>query len=146
MAPTVWLLGERTVSGLNELGGALVEARCRVEFVSGKRVRAWRAQPDETERVIVPPNLLVVDVQTAFEDDAQLLEMRAEREPWCFLPLVVVSPKENVALCDRAYDMGAASWIVLPRGAQRRGEAASVFARYWTRANLLPDIHYFRIA
>ena len=146
MAPTVWLLGDRTVSGLDELGSALVEARCRVEFVSVKRVRAWRAQPDETERVIVPPNLVVVDVETAFEENAKLLEMRAEREPWCFLPLVVVSSREDATQCDRAYSLGASSWIVLPQDPQRRREAASVFTRYWTRANLLPDIHYFRMA
>lgn len=146
MVQTAWLLGDPHKSGLDAVAAALRDANFRVESLPAERACVWCDEPDSAEHVVVPPNLLVVEAGLAGADDARLLRVRVEREPWRYLPLVVVSARDDPGACARAYDLGAASWIVMPSDSAARARAADVFARYWTQANLLPDVHYFRIA
>ncbi len=142
MALAVWLLGDAPGSGLDLLAAAIQPVSRAVDHLPDTAVHAWLdgLRASESAAVSALPNLLVVEAELAWADDADLLRTVANSQPWGFLPLVVVSRTEDDERCLESYTHGAAGWVVLPQDEARAREAAKVFARYWFHTTLLPLI------
>lgn len=142
MARAVWLLGDAPNSGLDFLADAIRAISRAVDRLPDAAVQAWleTLQSDQPAAVSALPNLLVVGADLAWADNAALLDAVAASQPWSFLPLVVVSRREDDARCLGSYARGAAGWVVLPPDDEGAREAAVVFARYWFSTTLLPLI------
>ncbi len=142
MARSVWLLGDGPGTGLDALGAAIRGVGGVVDHLSDAAVRSWLAALSGTEQkaLTVLPNLLVADATLAWAGDAALLRAVATSQPWCFLPLVLVSRKDDDELCLGTYAHGAAGWVVLPEDEEELRVATAAFARYWFTTTMLPAI------
>ncbi len=135
---TVWLLGsDRSLDVLCE---ALRGEGAEVDRLGPPQVQSWLEQVNAGQTPSSLPSLLVASASLAWAEDGRLLRTLAERQPWRFLPLVVVADAEDPTLCDRSYDLGAAGWVVIPVDDVDAHEASQTFARYWLRTTLLPEI------
>lgn len=109
---------------------------CRIS--EPEKITAWLQSVQQGGAVHSRPRLVIVSAQLAEPSDGDALAALGAVQPWRFLPRVVISEQHDVTSCNRAYQDGAASWVVFPSDAQAAFPYAEAFATYWIDSVLLP--------
>jgi DNA-binding response OmpR family regulator len=60
------------------------------------------------------PDIMLLDLEMPNLDGFEVLERLSRSERWARLPVIVVTGREDIAAVDRAFDAGAASFVVKP--------------------------------
>ena len=108
----------------------------------GKQAVSYlRGEGEFTDRSSHPyPLLLLLDLKMPLMDGFDVLSW-LRGEPGLKRLLVVVLTASNLqADIDRAYDLGANSYLVKPTGFESLIELTKQLESYWLRANQLPEL------
>jgi CheY-like chemotaxis protein len=66
--------------------------------------------------------------------------VRAQAEPLKRLPIVMLTSSTESADINRAYDLGANSYLAKPPSTEKLNELVRMFAGYWLEANRAPAL------
>src|SRR5690242_18501314 len=84
------------------------------------------------------PCLILLDLKMPRRTGLEVLEwLRGEAELAC-IPVIVFSSSAHERDVERAYRLGASSFVVKPQGAPERADFARAVKEYWLRFNEVP--------
>ena len=109
----------------------LADGEVAVQYLCGRGKYADR-------RLFPLPELILLDLKLPKVDGFQVLEAIGGREELARLPVVVLSSSKHPPDVNRAYDLGANSYIVKPSSAAEVADMAQSLTRYWLRHNKAP--------
>ena len=94
-------------------------------------------------RVLHPmPSIVVLDIKLPRRSGFEVLEwLRAQRSALRRMPVVMLTSSRHTADINRAYDLGANSYVAKPETGSQMEELASNFRTYWLEMNEVPDLH-----
>ncbi|HEU5125008.1 MAG TPA: response regulator [Verrucomicrobiae bacterium] len=103
-----------------------------VQYLSGKRnFRDRKAHP--------LPVLLLLDLRMPRMDGFDVLAWLQEQTGLKRLPVSVLSSSDEPTDVNRAYDLGANSYLVKPKGVDGYHELVEKIRGYWLEVNCCPD-------
>ncbi len=83
-----------------------------------------------------PPALVLLDLQMPVKDGFELLSwIRARREDWHRVPVVMLTTSHDYVEIRRAYDLGANSFLVKPTGFEELSDLLAATCEYWLGRN-----------
>ena len=105
-----------------------------VDYLAGK-------PPYENRAVYPMPSLVLLDIKLPRRSGFEVLEwIRRQRSALRRLPVVMLTSSLHSADINRAYDLGANSYLAKPETAARLGQLASQVQAYWFSCNQGPDL------
>ncbi len=97
--------------------------------------------PYENRAVHPMPALILLDIKLPRRSGFEVLEwIRKQRSGLKRLPVVMLTSSRHSADINRAYDLGANSYLAKPDTPSKLGELASLVQSYWFSCNENPDI------
>ena len=87
-----------------------------------------------------PPTLMLLDLKMPRKNGFETLEWLRQQPGLKRLVVVVLTSSSERADINRAYELGANSYLVKPGDFQTLVELVSSLASYWLTANQIPDI------
>jgi CheY-like chemotaxis protein len=83
-----------------------------------------------------PPALVLLDIQMPLKDGFELLAwIRARKEDWHRVPIVMLTTSHDYVEIRRAYDLGANSFLVKPTGYEELKTLLKQACEYWLGPN-----------
>lgn len=94
-------------------------------------------------RVTYPlPTILLLDIKLPRRSGFEVLEwVRKQRSNLRRLPIVMLTSSRHSTDVNRAYDLGANSYLTKPEKPSDLDELATGFESYWLALNESPDLH-----
>jgi CheY-like chemotaxis protein len=97
--------------------------------------------PYENRAVYPIPSLILLDIKLPRRSGFEVLEwIRKQRSGLKRLPVVMLTSSRHSADINRAYDLGANSYLAKPDTASKLGQLASLVQSYWFSCNENPDL------
>jgi CheY-like chemotaxis protein len=87
------------------------------------------------------PNLVLLDLKMARLSGFDVLAWLRQDAKWHSLPVVVLTSSNQEADVQRAYSLGANSYLVKPVDFEKLVEIVQAVHHYWLNFNVLPDAH-----
>jgi len=87
------------------------------------------------------PGLLLLDLKMPKKDGFEVLEWIRQQPGLRRLRVVVLTTSDNPADIDRAYELGANSFMVKPLGKQQFFEVTEAIKGYWLWMSAAPQLH-----
>ncbi|MBD1909435.1 MULTISPECIES: response regulator [unclassified Leptolyngbya] len=84
------------------------------------------------------PNLILLDLRMPRKNGFEVLKDLKTAPEWKSIPTVVVTTSDAATDIDRAYELGANSYIIKPQTIQEILELAEVLNHYWFSKACLP--------
>jgi DNA-binding response OmpR family regulator len=112
-------------------------------LTNGDDVIAYLAGDDPYEnRAAHPmPDILLLDLKLPRRSGFEVLQwLRGQTSSLSRLPVVVLTSSRHSTDVNRAYDLGANSYLVKPENSNQLEELASQFRDYWLKLNELPNL------
>ena len=98
--------------------------------------------PFENRAAYPMPSVVLLDIKLPRRSGFELLEwLRRQDSGLKRLPVVVLTSSRHSADINRAYDLGANSYLTKPETAAELQALASQFQSYWLKLNEDPDLH-----
>jgi CheY-like chemotaxis protein len=98
--------------------------------------------PYENRGVHPMPSLVLLDLKLPRRSGFEVLQwVRRQVSGLNRLPVVVLTSSRHSADINRAYDLGANSYLVKPENSVQLEHLASEFKTYWLRLNELPNLY-----
>jgi CheY-like chemotaxis protein len=98
--------------------------------------------PYENRSAFPVPSMLLLDIKLPRRSGFEVLEwVRKQRSNLRRLPVVMLTSSRHSADINRAYDLGANSYLAKPENPSQLAELASGFEAYWLTLNETPDLH-----
>src|SRR5580765_2285370 len=92
-----------------------------------------------TDRYVHPlPTMMLLDLKMPRVDGFDVLGWVRQQPALKRLPIIVLSSSSMPEDIDRAYDLGANSFIVKPTGMDAQGEVVEQLQDYWLELNQTP--------
>jgi CheY-like chemotaxis protein len=113
-----------------------------LEFVtSGEDAMSYLDGRDQfADRARYPvPNLMLLDIKMPGTDGFDVLEWVREQPDLELLPVIMLSSSDRQEDVNRAYELGANSYMTKPGTSEGYEYVAKGFAGYWLRHNVLPQ-------
>lgn len=113
----------------------LVDGEEAVSYMSG--------DPPFDNRAVHPmPEVLLLDIKLPRRSGFEVLQwLRRQSSPLRRLPVIMLTSSRHGADVNRAYDLGANSYLVKPDNNSQLEQLASRFKEYWLNLNETPDLH-----
>ena len=93
---------------------------------------------DFSDRVRYPlPCLLILDLKMPHRTELEVLEWLRQESPLSHLAVIMFSSSAHQQDIERAYELGANSFVVKPSGVKEREQFARGIKEYWLRFNEL---------
>jgi CheY-like chemotaxis protein len=97
--------------------------------------------PYENRAMYPIPSLILLDIKLPRRSGFEVLEwIRKQRSGLKRLPVVMLTSSRHSADINRAYDLGANSYLTKPDTASKLGHLASLVQSYWFSCNENPDL------
>ena len=84
------------------------------------------------------PDLLLLDLNMPRYDGFEVLEWVRKQPQWCYLPVIVLTASHYGADIERAYRLGANSFLIKPSDFKGFVSALRVAGDFWLRERTLP--------
>jgi CheY-like chemotaxis protein len=98
--------------------------------------------PYENRGAYPVPAIILLDIKLPRRSGFEVLEwIRKRPSALRRIPVVMLTSSRHSADINRAYDLGANSYLVKPSSTADLEELASNFKSYWLRLNEAPDLH-----
>ena len=98
--------------------------------------------PYENRTAYPIPAVILLDIKLPRRSGFEVLEwVRRQRSNLRRLPVIMLTSSRHSADINRAYDLGANSYLAKPENASDLDELASGFESYWLSLNESPDVH-----
>ena len=98
--------------------------------------------PYENRAAYPMPNVLLLDIKLPRRSGFEVLEwVRRQKSNLRRLPVIMLTSSRHSADINRAYDLGANSYLAKPETTSDLEELASGFESYWLSLNENPDLH-----
>jgi CheY-like chemotaxis protein len=98
--------------------------------------------PYENRAAYPMPNVLLLDIKLPRRSGFEVLEwVRRQKSNLRRLPVVMLTSSRHSADINRAYDLGANSYLAKPETTSDLEGLASGFESYWLSLNEEPDLH-----
>jgi CheY-like chemotaxis protein len=98
--------------------------------------------PYENRTSYPMPSVVLLDIKLPRRSGFEVLEwVRKQRSNLRRLPIVMLTSSRHSADINRAYDLGANSYMAKPESAAQLAELASGFEAYWFSLNETPDLY-----
>ena len=105
-----------------------------VDYLAGR-------PPYENRAVYPVPALILLDIKLPRRSGFEVLEwIRNQRSGMKRMPVIMLTSSRHSADINRAYDLGANSYLAKPETAGRLGELASQVQQYWFACNQGPNL------
>ena len=104
-----------------------------VEYLDGRGIYSDR-------ECYLLPELLILDLKLPRRSGHEVLEWMKQQLKLRRLPVVVMSSSENTRDVNRAYDLGANSYLVKEASLNALFEKMKVLTNYWLVNNIAPEI------
>ncbi|HUK48620.1 MAG TPA: response regulator [Terriglobales bacterium] len=96
--------------------------------------------PYENRAAHPMPSLVLLDLKLPRRSGFEVLQwLRRQPAGLCRMPVVVLTSSRHTADINRAYDLGANSYLVKPETGGQLDNLASEFRSYWLRLNEFPS-------
>lgn len=83
-----------------------------------------------------PPSLVLLDLQMPLKNGFEFLNwLRARPEPWHRVPVIMLTTSHDYVEINKAYDLGANSFLVKPTDFTELVGAAREIMAYWLERN-----------
>ncbi|TWU04293.1 response regulator [Stieleria varia] len=93
------------------------------------------------DRAIYPlPAVILMDINTPLMNGFEFLEWLRAQPKLSRLPVVVFSSSEHPSDVNRAYELGANSFILKPLGTEKLIATFQAFISYWLEFNVTPSL------
>lgn len=115
-----------------------------VRLTNGDDAVAYLAgeAPYENRTAYPLPSVLLLDIKLPRRSGFEVLSwLRRQKSNLRRLPVVMLSSSRHAADINRAYDLGANSYLAKPETSSELDELASGFESYWLSLNESPDLH-----
>lgn len=100
------------------------------------------AGPYENRGAHPLPCLILLDIKLPRRSGFEVLEwLRGRPSGLCRLPVVILTSSDHSVDINRAYDLGANSYLVKPQTNAELEQLASQFQTYWLKLNEFPSLH-----
>jgi CheY-like chemotaxis protein len=100
------------------------------------------ASPYENRAAHPMPAVVLLDIKLPRRSGFEVLEwVRRQRSGVKRMPVVILTSSRHSADVNRAYDLGANSYLAKPETASQLQQLASQFQSYWLALNEAPDVH-----
>lgn len=98
--------------------------------------------PYENRAAHPMPSVILLDIKLPRRSGFEVLEwLRAHPSALSRLPVVVLTSSNHSVDINRAYDLGANSYLVKPGTNAQLDQLASEFRTYWLKLNEYPTLH-----
>jgi CheY-like chemotaxis protein len=98
--------------------------------------------PYENRAAYPMPAILLLDIKLPRRSGFEVLEwVRRQKSNLRRLPIVMLTSSRHSADVNRAYDLGANSYLAKPETPSQLDDLASNFECYWLALNESPDLH-----
>jgi CheY-like chemotaxis protein len=99
-------------------------------------------EPPFDNRTVHPlPHVLLLDIKLPRRSGLEVLEwLRSRPAPLCRMPVVMLTSSRHSVDVNRAYDLGANSYLAKPDTADGLAQMASAFKMYWLMLNESPSV------
>jgi len=98
--------------------------------------------PYENRAAYPIPTILLLDIKLPRRSGFEVLEwVRRQNSALRRLPVVMLTSSTHSADVNRAYDLGANSYLTKPETSSDLSDLASNFQCYWLSLNQPPDLH-----
>ena len=88
------------------------------------------------------PSVVLLDIKLPRRSGFEVLEwVRRQQSALKRLPIVILSSSRHSVDINRAFDLGANSYLAKPESISQLEELASQFQAYWLGLNESPDLH-----
>jgi DNA-binding response OmpR family regulator len=105
-----------------------------VSYLSGDR-------PYENRAAHPMPSVVLLDLKLPRRSGFEVLQwVRRQASGLCRLPVIVLTSSSHSADINRAYDLGANSYLVKPESGIQLEQLASQFQTYWLKLNEFPSL------
>ena len=100
------------------------------------------AGPFENRAAYPVPCVLLLDIKLPRRSGFEVLDwIRKQKSPLRRLPVVMLTSSKHSADVNRAYDLGANSYLAKPETLAGLDDLASQFEKYWLSLNEPPELH-----
>src|SRR5205809_3546545 len=120
-------------AGINAPLHFVTDGQEAVEYLKGEQMFADRSS-------YPLPALLLLDLNMPRLNGFDVLKWVRGQAGLCRLPIVVFTSSEQPRDVNRAYELGANSYLVKPPALAELQRIAHHLGNYWLRVNLCPDI------
>lgn len=113
-------------------------------LVDGEEALSYMAgEPPYDNRALHPmPEVLLLDIKLPRRSGFEVLQwLRRQSSPLRRLPVIMLTSSRHGADVNRAYDLGANSYLVKPDTNAQLEHLASSLKDYWLKLNETPDLH-----
>jgi CheY-like chemotaxis protein len=86
------------------------------------------------------PKLMLLDIKMPGTDGFDVLEWVREQPRLGLLPVIMLSSSDRQEDVNRAYELGANSYMMKPGTSEGYEYVAKGFASYWLKHNVLPQL------
>jgi CheY-like chemotaxis protein len=98
--------------------------------------------PYENRAAHPMPSVVVLDIKLPRRSGFEVLEwLRSQQSALRRMPVIMLTSSRHNADVNRAYDLGANSYVAKPETGPQMEELASNFQTYWLEMNEAPDLH-----
>ena len=106
-----------------------------VSYLSGE-------DPYENRAAYPVPAVLLLDIKLPRRSGFEVLDwLRRQKSPLRRLPVVMLTSSKHSADVNRAYDLGANSYLAKPQTPSELNDLAANFQTYWLSLNLPPELY-----
>ena len=106
-----------------------------VDYLSGEG-------PYENRAAYPLPSIVLLDIKLPRRSGFEVLDwLRKQKTPLRRLPVVMLTSSKHSADVNRAYDLGANSYLAKPETPMGLNDLASHFQTYWLDLNEEPELH-----
>lgn len=100
------------------------------------------SEPYENRAAYPMPCVILLDIKLPRRSGFEVLEwLRAHPSALSRLPVVILTSSQHSVDINRAYDLGANSYLVKPGTNAQLDRLASEFRAYWLKLNEYPSLH-----
>jgi len=98
--------------------------------------------PFENRAAYPMPTVVLLDIKLPRRSGFEVLDwVRKQKSPLRRMPVVMLTSSKHSVDVNRAYDLGANSYLAKPETLAELDELASQFQDYWLDLNEEPDLH-----
>jgi CheY-like chemotaxis protein len=98
--------------------------------------------PFENRAAYPIPSLVLLDIKLPRRSGFEVLEwLRRQPSGLKRLPVIMLTSSRHSADINRAYDLGANSYLAKPETGSKLQQLVAVILTYWMKLNVAPDLH-----